>query len=94
MEQENTTPEMDAYDREEQCRKVLRTVGKAIFMRLLVTALLIFILIGTGMQVWVIGMMVFVLIINLAGMLPLVQEWKKQRKLLKEILAEEEADEA
>lgn len=47
---------------------------------------------GTGMQLWVIGMMVFVLIINLAGMLPLVQELKKQRRILKEILAEEEND--
>ena len=81
---------MDAYDREEQCRKAIRTVGRAVFMRLLVTALLLFALVGTGLQGWVIGLMVFVLIINLAGMLPLVQELKKQRSLLKEILAEEE----
>lgn len=90
MEQKNQEPEMDAYDREEQCRKAIRTVGRAVFMRLLVTALLLFILVGTGLQGWVIGLMVFVLIINLAGMLPLVQELKKQRSLLKEILAEEE----
>lgn len=92
MEEEKNVskPEMDAYDREEQCRKTIRTVGRAAFMRLLVTALLLFILVGTGLQGWVIGLMVFVLIINLAGMLPLVQELKKQRSLLKEILAEEE----
>lgn len=90
MEQKNQGPEMDAYDREEQCRKAIRTVGRAVFMRLLVTALLLFVLVGTGLQGWVIGLMVFVLIINLAGMLPLVQELKKQRSLLKEILAEEE----
>lgn len=90
--EEEKTPEMDAYDREEQCRKAIRTVSRAVFMRLVVTALLIFVLVGTGMQLWVIGMMVFVLIINLAGMLPLVQELKKQRKILKEILAEEEND--
>ena len=90
MEQKNQEPEMDAYDREEQCRKTIRTVGRAAFMRLLVTALLLFVLVGTGLQGWVIGLMVFVLIINLAGMLPLVQELKKQRSLLKEILAEEE----
>jgi len=59
-------------------------------MRLLVTALLIFVLIGNGMQGWVIGLIVFVLIINLTGMLPLVQELRKQRKLLKKILDEEE----
>ncbi|MDD5864504.1 MAG: hypothetical protein PUD80_07715 [Firmicutes bacterium] len=90
MEQKNQEPEMDAYDREEQCRKAIRTVGRAVFMRLLVTALLIFILVGTGLQGWVIGLIVFVLIINLAGMLPLVQELKKQRRQLKAILAEEE----
>ena len=53
-------------------------------------SLLLFILVGTGLQGWVIGLMVFVLSINLAGMLPLVQELKKQRSRLKEILAEEE----
>lgn len=90
MADEKMTQEPDIYDRENQCRKAIRTVGKAVFMRLLVTALLIFVLIGNGMQGWVIGLIVFVLIINLTGMLPLVQELRKQRKLLKEILDEEE----
>ena len=90
MADEKLTPEADIYDREDQCRKAIRTVGTAAFMRLLVTALLIFVLIGNGMQGWVIGLIVFVLIINLTGMLPLVHELRKQRKLLKEILDEEE----
>lgn len=90
MDEEKVTPEPDIYDREEQCRKVIRTVGKAVFMRLVVTALLIFVLVGTGMQSWVIGMIALVLIINLAGMLPLVQELRKQRRMLKDILAAEE----
>lgn len=90
MADEKMTPELDIYDREDQCRKAIRMVGKAVFMRLLVTALLIFVLIGNGMQGWVIGLIVFVLIINLTGMLPLVHELRKQRKLLKEILDEEE----
>ena len=81
MADEEMTPEPDIYDREDQCRKAIRTVGKAVFMRLLVTALLIFVLIGNGMQGWVIG---------LTGMLPLVHELRKQRKLLKEILDGEE----
>ncbi len=92
MDEERKNPETDVYDREEQCRKAIRTVGKAIFMRLAVTALLIFILVGTGMEAWVIGMMVFVMIINLASLLPLLRELKKQRKALKEILTEEEND--
>ena len=79
MADEKLTPEPDIYDREDQCRKAIRTVGKAVFMRLLVTALLIFVLIGNGMQGWVIGLIVFVLIINLTGMLPLVQELRKQK---------------
>ena len=82
-------PETDVYDREEQCRKAIRTVGRAVFMRLIVTALLIFILVDTGMRGWVIGLIVFVMIINLAGLLPLVQELKKQRQRLKTIMAEE-----
>ena len=90
MADEKLTPEPDIYDREDQCCKAIRTVGKAVFMRLLVTALLVFVLIGNGMQGWVIGLIVFVLIINLTGMLPLVQELRKQRKLLKEILDREE----
>ena len=90
MDEEKISPEPDAFDREEQCRKVIRTVGKAVVMRLVVTALLIFVLVGTGMQSWVIGMIALVLIINLTGMLPLVQELRKQRRILKEILAEEE----
>lgn len=90
MADEKLTPETDIYDREDQCRKAIRTVGKAAFMRLLVTALLVFVLIGNGMQGWVVGLIVFVLIINLTGMLPLVQELRKQRKLLKEILDQEE----
>ena len=90
MDEEKISPESDAFDREEQCRKVIRTVGKAVVMRLVVTALLIFVLVGTGMQSWMIGMIALVLIINLTGMLPLVQELRKQRRLLKDILAEEE----
>ena len=90
MADEKLTPEPDIYDREDQCSKAIRTVEKAVFMRLLVTALLVFVLIGNGMQGWVIGLIVFVLIINLTGMLPLVQELRKQRKLLKEILDQEE----
>lgn len=50
MADEKMTQEPDIYDREDQCRKAIRTVGKAVFMRLLVTTLLIFVLIGNGMQ--------------------------------------------
>ena len=33
MADEKMTQEPDIYDREDQCRKAIRTVGKAVFMR-------------------------------------------------------------
>lgn len=89
MEQENLTPEMDSFEREERCRKAIRTVSKAIFMRLFVTVILVWALLQTGPELWVIGLIAFVLVINLSGLLPLGTELKKQRKELKEILTEE-----
>ena len=80
----------DLWQQEERCRKVLRTVGRAMAMRLFVTAVLIFAMVRTAMEGWVIGLMALVLVINLAGALPLLSEWKKQRKLLKDIIAQDE----
>ena len=94
MENENLTPETpepDILQREERCRKALKTVAKAIFMRLFVMAILIWTALTNGMELWVIGLMVLVCIINLTGILPLYQEWKKQRRILKDIIAEDEA---
>ena len=91
MEKENLPPEEDSFEREERCRKAIKTVGKAIFMRLFVTAILIWAVLQANMELWVIGLMAFVLIINLTGLLPLISELKKRRKELKAIIAEEEA---
>ena len=88
MHQENTA---DILEREERCRKALRTVAKAILMRIFVMAILFWSAFVNGMEPWVLGLMVFVLIINLTGIWPLVSEWKKQRAILKEIIAEDEA---
>ena len=94
MEDEHRTPappaEDDYFQREEKCRRALSTVRKAIIMRLVVTALLIWILLQTHMQPWIVGVLVFTMVINLSGLLPLISEWKKQRRILKEILSEEE----
>lgn len=87
MEDEILRPSEDELmQREEKCRKAIKTVVRAILMRLFVTGLLIWVVFQTSMELWVIGMMVFVLIINLSGLLPLGQELKKQRRLLKEIM--------
>ena len=83
-------PEMDSFEREERCRRAVKTVSKAIFMRLFVTMLLIWAAFQTSMELWILGLMALVLIINLTGMLPLVSEWKKRRRELKEIIAEDE----
>lgn len=73
-------------DREERCKKALKTVGKAIFMRLFVTAVLIWVVFQTNMEVWVVGLIVFVMIINLSGLLPLSLEMKKKYGEFKQIL--------
>lgn len=73
-------------DREERCKKALKTVGKAIFMRLFVTAVLIWIVFQTNMEVWVVGLIVLVMIINLSGLLPLSLVMKKKYGELKQIL--------
>ena len=73
-------------EQEENCRKGLKTLRMALLMRLFVLGLLVYILFRGGMQLWILGLMLFVTIITVAGALPLVTEWKKQRKKLQEIL--------
>lgn len=90
MEMEDFTLQTDILQREEDCRKALKTVCKAILMRIFVMAILIWTALTNGMQFWVIGLLVMVMIINLSGCLPLFNEWKKQRQILKNIIAEEE----
>ena len=93
MEKDNMIPEIlqedDWFQREERCRKNIRTISKAIFMRLFVTAILIWVLFRSAMELWVIGLLCFVMIINLTGLLPLFADWKTRRAELKKILAEE-----
>ncbi len=92
MEQENRTPEteeMDILEREDRCRRSLRTVSRAMLMRLFVSGLLIWAAIQTGGEPWILGLMSLVLLINLSGILPLAAEWKKRRQELKQILEED-----
>lgn len=77
-------------EREETCRKTIRTVGKAVAMRLFVTGLLIWILFQTAMAPWVIGLMIFVLMINVGGLFPMLTELKLRRRELKSIMAQYE----
>ena len=80
----------ELFQREEDCQKAIRTVSRAIIMRLVVTVVLIWAVIAGNMELWVMGLMAFVLVFNVVGALPLIAEWKKQRKLLTELIAKEE----
>ncbi len=82
--------ELDILEREDRCRKALRTVTKAIIMRLFVTGLLIWVLIQTSLEPWIIGLMALVALINLTGLLPLYAERRKRWEELKQIIAEDE----
>ena len=87
MEDGILRPTEDAFmEQEEKCRKALKTLGKALFMRMAVTVLLFYVLICSRDTLWIMGMMVFVMVINIAGSLPLAAEWKKQRRLLRLVL--------
>ena len=86
MEMEHRPTEDELMEQEEKCRKALKTVGKAIAMRLFVTVLLVWIVFQTGMELWIVGLMVLVLLINLSGLLPLGNELKKRFQELKSIM--------
>jgi uncharacterized membrane protein HdeD (DUF308 family) len=80
----------DLSEREERCQKAMKTVAKAIFMRLVVTGLLIWVILSTVRELWVVGLMLLVLVINVTGILPLAAELKKRRAEWKLLLEEEE----
>lgn len=80
----------DLLEREERCQKAMKTVGKAIFMRLVVSGLLIWVVFSSIQELWVAGLMLLVLLINATGMLPLFAELKKRRAEWKQLLEEEE----
>lgn len=82
--------DLDPYDREERCRKAIRTIGKAIIMRIAAGVLLLVALIRGGTAPVAIGLSVFALVIILVGVFPLAGELKKQCSLLKTCLMEQE----
>jgi hypothetical protein len=80
----------ELFEQEEKCLKAIRTVRKAVLMRIVVTGMLIWAVVVNPAQLWTSGLLVLVMILNLVGSLPLVTEWKKQKQLLKELIAQEE----
>ena len=81
---------MELSEREERCRKAMKAVSKAIFMRLFVCGLLIWAVVQSSIELWVVGLMILVLLINLSGIFPLAAELKKRRAEWRELLELEE----
>ena len=77
-------------EREERCQKAMKTVTKAICMRMVVTGLLVWVIVSRIREFWVAGLMLLVLLINMTGSLPLIAELKKRRMEWKSLLEEEE----
>ena len=71
---------------EEKCRKAMKTVTKSIVMRIFVTGLLLWIALQSGMELWAVGLIALVLLVNLSGLLPLGTELRKRLRELKSIL--------
>ena len=69
--------EMYPYDREERCRKTIRTLVKAIIMRIAAGVLLAVAVIRANAVPIALGLTCFALLLILTGMLPLVRELKK-----------------
>ena len=86
----DSAAENDLMEQEETCRKGLKTLTTALFMRFFVLILLVFILVHRQMELWILGLLLFVSLITLAGALPLVREWKLQRQKLRDILSQYE----
>lgn len=83
-------PDMDVFQREERCRKVIKNVRKAIVIRLVVVALVIFAFTRTAMSPWLVGLMLLVVVITLSALPPLLKELKARRAELKTLMESEE----
>ena len=81
----------DILDREERCQKAIKTLIKAIVMRLFICGLLVWVVFRTKLALWTIGLMLLVMAINVAGTLPLVAELKKRRQEWQQLLEEEKS---
>ena len=94
MENENPNlpevPEMDIYEREEQCSRALKQVAKACVMRVVVTGLLLFVLLCEQRALWFWGLLGLVMLLNLAGLLPLLGEVKRRLQELKQLRSMED----
>jgi len=90
MDQEKTISQDEIFEQEEKCQKAIRTVRKAILMRLFVTVLMVWIVVRNPAQLLAWGLTAFVLLINVTGTIPLWQEYRRQKHQLQDLIAQEE----
>lgn len=90
MDNENLTPEEDVYEREERCRRVIKNVTKAIVMRLVVVALVIWAFTRAEANPWLIGLLLLVVLITVSSLPILLKELNARRKELKALIESEE----
>ena len=76
--------DMDPYDREERCRKTIRTLLRAIIIRVAAGVLLAVAVVRAGVSSLSLGLTGFALLLILSGLFPLMMELKKQKDILKE----------
>ena len=81
--------QLELVERQERCQKAMKTVTRAIVMRLFICGLLIWAAIRSDMPLWAVGLMLLVLLINITGALPLAAELKKRRQEWNLLLEEE-----
>ena len=82
--------DMDPCDREERCRKTIRTLMKAIVMRVAAGVLLAVAVIRANAAPIAPCPTGVALLLILSGLIPRAREGKKQRILLKECIAQQE----
>ena len=78
--------DMDPYDREERCRKTMRTLLRAIVIRVAAGVLLAVAVVRASVSLMALGLTGFALLLILTGLFPLTMELKKQKRILKECL--------
>ena len=85
--------DMDPYDREERCRKTIRTLLRAIMVRIAAGVLLAVAVVRAGVSSVALGLTGFALLLILAGLFPLMMELKKQKGILIECLNQQKEQE-
>lgn len=89
MENEQNLTDDALFAQEERCLKAKKAVARACVLRLAVSALLVFILAAGPRSALLWGLVGLVLLVNLAGLLPLAMEWKKLRRKYRELCSQE-----